>query len=216
MTSAAAADYDYLFLTFDVAAARTAPRDFARRLAAEGSARIAEAGGELIGLFTPQLGWGSDEAALLLRWPEAAPGRDAVLAAIAADPGLAACRRDRLAPTLRPASGDVPPPGGIFVHRTFEIAAGDLDLFVELSGKAWTGFEGGFDSDIFGLFRTVQTEAEARAGTLRMLLVTRYADHGVWEASRDPAPEVRDLFMRRRDLTLRTRAASTVLARPEA
>ena len=204
--------YDYLFLTFAVEAARTAPRDFAQRLAAEHRARVVAAGGEVVGYFTPQLGWSSDEAALVLRWPEGAEGREAAVAATVSDPAVAAHRRDRLSPTIRPTAGDLPPPGGIFVHRVFEIAAGDLETFVALSGQAWTGFEGGFDSDIFGLFRTAQTEAKTRAGTLRMLLVTRYADHGVWEASREPAPEVRDLFLRRRDLTLRTRAASTVLA----
>jgi hypothetical protein len=210
---AALADYDYLFLTFDVAAASTAPRDFALRLSGEIGGRIAAAGGEAIGLFTPQLGWGSDEAALLLRWPGASDAREAQVAALAADPALAACRRDRLSATLRPAPGDRPKPGGIFVHRTFEIAASDADAFIALSGRAWTDFEGGFDTDIYGLFRTAPTADDLKTGALRMLLITRYADHGVWEASREPSAAARDLFMKRRDLTRRTRAASTVLAR---
>lgn len=206
-----AAIYDYLFLTFVVDASRTAVRDFAARLADPLRLALEKAGGEIVGFFTPQLGWSSDEAALLLRWTGDAAGRDAAVAAIRDDPALAAVRRDRLAPTIRPAPGDRPPPGGIFVHRVFEIAEADVAAFVALSGQAWTGFEGGFESDIFGLFRTVATEDDARAGRVRMLLVTRYADHGVWEASRAPAPEVRDLFMRRRDLTRRTYAASTLL-----
>lgn len=206
----ATAIYDYLFLNFAVETQRSAQRDFAERLAEHG-ALVGEAGGELVGYFAPQLGWGSDEAALILRWPAEAPRREAAVAALSADPALASVRRDRLSPTLRPAAGDLPPAGGIFVHRVFEIAAADKAEFLELSGKAWGGFEGGFDSDIFGLFETAPTAEEARAGRLRMLLVTRYADHGVWEASRQPAPQVRDLFMRRHALTIRTRAASTVL-----
>ncbi|WP_374575915.1 hypothetical protein [Phenylobacterium sp.] len=204
--------YDYLFLTFAVDASRAAPRAFAERLAGPHRRALEAAGGELVGYFTPQLGWSSDEAALILRWPADAPGRKAAVDGLCADPALAGARRDRMAATIRPGPADLPPPGGIFVHRVFEIDAADVDMFVALSGQAWGGFEGGFDSDIFGLFRVSPTAEDARAGGTRMLLVTRYADHGVWEASRAPAPEVRDLFMRRRDLTRRTVAASTLLA----
>ena len=207
----ATAIYDYLFLSFAVDRARSAPRDFAGRLA-EHKALVTNAGGELVGYFAQQLGWGSDEAALILRWPAEAPGREAAVAAVAADPALAAVRRDRLTPTLRPGPTDLPPSGGIFVHRLFEIAAADKAEFVDLSGKAWGDFEGGFDSDIFGLFETAQTAAEARSGRQRMLLITRYADHGVWEASRQPSARAADLFARRHALTIRTSAASTVLA----
>jgi len=42
-------------------------------------------------------------------------------------------------------------------------------------------------------------------------LITRYADHGVWEASRDPTSEAMQIFARRQQLTRRSWAASTLL-----
>lgn len=40
------------------------------------------------------------------------------------------------------------------------------------------------------------------------------AQTGVWEASRDPSPTARKAFVRRHELTLSTRAASTLLVAP--
>ncbi len=42
--------------------------------------------------------------------------------------------------------------------------------------------------------------------------MTRYKDHGVWEASRDPTTEGMKTLMRRQAITRVTWAASTLLA----
>jgi len=127
-------------------------------------------------------------------------------------PGLIArARIERLTETLRPADDAVPRPGGIYVHRWFEVGAADADAFIDLSGQGWRRFEAQFDTQIFGLFRAAPSDADGAAGLQRLLLLTRYADHGVWEASRDPTSEAMQIFARRQQLTRRTWAASTLL-----
>jgi hypothetical protein len=203
--------YDYLFLTL----ARTpalnprAPgphQALARRLSERGRA-LAEARGEVVGQFAPQLGWANLDAAVLVRW-QGAPG-DA--AAALADPMIAEVRSHQLTPTVRPGVGDHPLAGGIHVHRWFEIDAGAVDEFVALSVEGWRTFEVDFDARIFGLFRAEPDARDTAAGAVRVLLVTRYGDHGVWEASRDPTKAAMQSFMRRAQLTRRTWAASTLL-----
>ena len=49
------------------------------------------------------------------------------------------------------------------------------------------------------------------AGATRLLLCTRYRDHGVWETSRDPTTDAMAAFQRRQKLTRDTWAASTLL-----
>lgn len=160
----------------------------------------------VVGQFSPQLGWANNEAAVLLRRTDhAAPS---VLAA----PGLiAAAEVEPLTATLRPADDARPLPGGIYVHRWFEVDAAAADEFVALSGQGWERFEAQFDTQIFGLFRAEATPADREAGRARLLLLTRYADHGVWEASRDPTSEAMQIFARRAQLTRRSWAASTLL-----
>ncbi|PZQ60307.1 MAG: hypothetical protein DI570_14410, partial [Phenylobacterium zucineum] len=116
------------------------------------------------------------------------------------------------APTARPSPTDHPKPGGIHVHRWFVIDTAALDEFVRLSTEGWKDFEARFDTNILGLFTAAQTEAERAAGRTRLLLITRYADHGVWETSRDPSTAAMAAFMRRQKLTRDTWAASTLLA----
>ena len=161
---------------------------------------------EVVGQFAPQLGWANNEAAVLLR------RREGDAASALAAPGLIAdARVQRLTPTLRPADGDTPKTGGIYVHRWFKVDAGAADEFIELSGQGWLRFEAQFDTRIFGLFRTAPSPADTEAGLARLLLLTWYADHGVWEASRDPTSEAMRIFARRQQLTRRSWAASTLL-----
>lgn len=198
-----AAVYDYLFL--DLETAPPGPAVAARLKAA--APALAAAGGEVLGVFTPQLGWRSRQAAVLLRWSGTAAGRESVLASLGG-------QRDRLAPTARPAPTDRPKPGGIYVHRWFVIDTPALDEFVALSTEGWRDFEARFDTNIFGLFTADPTEADRAAKQTRLLLLTRYGDHGVWETSRDPSTAAMAAFMRRQKLTRETWAASTLLAPP--
>jgi hypothetical protein len=197
-----ASAYDYL--TLELAPGRAAWAGLRAQMQSRTLPAIRVAGGTALGLFSPQLGFAANEAVLLVRWPDEAR----------ADPraieleNIQVRARDRLIATLRPADSDAPKPGGIYVHRWFTVAAANVESFVGLSGQAWPSFEGGFDSNIFGLFRADEPAAN---GDVRMLLLTRYADHGVWEASRQPAATARDAFGARHELTTSTIARSSLL-----
>ena len=120
-------------------------------------------------------------------------------------------RIDHIEPTIRPADADRPATGGVYVHRWFAIEAGAETEFVALSSQGWAHFEMLFDAKIFGLFRAEPLAADRAQNVTRLLLITRYGDHGVWEASRDPSTEAMQILMRRQALTRRTWAASTRL-----
>jgi hypothetical protein len=158
----------------------------------------------VVGQFAPQLGWANNRAAVLLR-ADVEPG------ALAVPDLVTEVRREQLTPTLRPTDERPPRAGGIYVHRWFEVDAGAAEEFVELSGQGWERFEVQFDTEIYGLFRAAPSPSDSEAGIQRLLLLTRYADHGVWEASRDPSSEAMQIFARRQQLTRRSWAASTLL-----
>jgi hypothetical protein len=198
-----AAVYDYLFLS--LARAPTPHLALADHLKAAGAALDAQ-GGEIVGQFAPQLGWANTDAAVLVRWRGGVRGDGDPLSASSA---IVETRIDPLTPTIRPADDARPAGGGIYVHRWFEIEAGAADEFIELSGQGWERFEATFDTQIFGLFRREPTDADRASGVVRLLLLTRYADHGVWEASRDPTTEAMQIFARRQQLTRRSWAASS-------
>ena len=66
--AAETAMYDYLVLDLDNAKDGGPPaRAYAAAVRAK-AAGVAAAGGEIVGLFTPQLGWVARQAALLVRW----------------------------------------------------------------------------------------------------------------------------------------------------
>jgi hypothetical protein len=200
---------DYVFLT--LARAPTPHPALARRLA-EAAPALKAAGGEIVGQWAPQLGWANDEAAVLVRWA----GPHGELGAITALEGVAKASVEHLEPTIRPGDAERPPTGGVFVHRWFAVEAGAEDEFVALSSQGWDHFEQLFDAKIFGLFRAEPSADDRTAGLSRLLLITRYADHGVWEASRDPSTEAMQIFLRRQQLTRRSWAASTRLVGPPA
>jgi hypothetical protein len=203
-----AAVYDYLFLDLKPTPGGPPGPALAKRLRAG-----TPAGVEVVGLFQPQLGWHSRQAGLLLRRASGAAGAEQAVEAIGGDPGIQRVVHDRLAPTVRPAAGDAPPPGGIYVHRWFAVVADAVPEFVQLSVEGWRDFEGRFETHIFGLFQAERTAQDRQQGATRMLLITRYRDHGVWETSRDPTTDAMASFARRGKLTLDSWAASTLLVR---
>ena len=205
--------YDYLFLDLPYTPGKPAARAVARALAPH---RIAAAGGDALGVFAPQLGWRAGEVAVLLRWTAEPQAREDAIQALIGAWGARSAGRDRLTPTLRPGVADHPQPGGIYVHRWFVIPTDRLAEFVSISGEGWRDFEARFDAQIFGLFTAGQTDADRMDGVTRLLLLTRYASHGVWEASRDPTTEAMAAFARRQQITRDTWAASTLLLRPSA
>jgi hypothetical protein len=192
------ASYSYLFLTLK----RGANPHVALAAQLKSEATRLD-GAELVGQFAPQLGWASNEAAVLWRFADNRGG-------LSSSTGLVdAMRPETLSPTLRPGDADVLEPGGIYVHRWFEMDAAAVDEFVALSAQGWDRFEAQFDARIFGLFRAAPSHADRELA--RLLLLTRYGDHGVWEASRDPTTEAMQIFARRQQLTRRSWAASSRL-----
>ena len=196
--------YTYHFLTLCDAKAETAVA-FNAYIAETARAKARESGGEVLGLFAPQLGFASHERAVLFRW------RGEAGDPLGACPQIHAVTTDRLNATARPGDGDQVKTGGIVVHRWFTIAPKDKDEFVSLSTAAWGDFESDFDSEVFGLFAVEPTAEDGAA--IRMLLVTRYGSHADWEVSRRPSETSAANFRRRHGLTKVTRACSTVLAR---
>lgn len=161
-----------------------------------------------LGLFASQLGWAATEAAVLVEDGNG-PTRDAA-EALAQSPALTVIQSRVMRPTLRPSPGARLPAGGVWVHRTFEIRTENLQTFVELSGEGWRDFEHRFDARVFGLFEVIEPRRDP--AVIELLLLTRYGSHGIWEDSRDPSTEAMQTFARRAALTLRTRAASSLLA----
>lgn len=196
--------YDYLFVDLAPGAQAAA--------FAEAAGKAMGKEGEVLGLFTPQLGWRAGQVALLVRWKDGAAGREAAILALMAAPEAAQARRERMAATLRPLVGDRPMGGGVYVHRWFVVDRAGVPEFLELSSTGWLDFEARFDTQIFGLFAAERTAEDNAAGVTRLLLITRYGDHGVWETSRDPSTAAMAAFARRRKLTRDTWAASTLLA----
>jgi hypothetical protein len=199
------AHYDYL--SFHLARGRQAWADFAAHV--RGAApKIAAAGGEVLGLFQPQLGFASNEAVVLLRWPDAGPDR---LRELDQAPGVVTLHPEKLTPTVRPADGDLLKPGGVYVHRWFTADADSVADFIALSNRAWANFESSYDTQIFGLFTAEATAADVRVGAGRLLLLTWYASHGVWENSREQTRDPEGLFARRHALTRTTIGRSSLL-----
>lgn len=201
--------YDHLSL--ELARGRASHGVLAGRVFGEVATALAEEGGEVAALFSPLLGFASNEASLLVRWRGEPPAASPALAALAGAEPVVSARRNRLSPTLRPKDGDLPREGGVYVQNWFTVDAGAEDEFVALSGQAWPDFEARFDTRIFGLFRAQAGEEDRAAGASRLLLVTWYADLGVWQASRNPTTDAWTVFMRRHELTRVSLARSCLL-----
>jgi len=201
--------YDYLFLELDDAEGGTPARAYADAVKAR-LPGITAAGGEVLGLFTPQIGWVARQAALLIRWKPDATGRTGEASALIRGKTVRFGQREKLAATSRPTMADGLKPGGIYVHRRFVVEAKNVPEFLALSQEGWLDFERRFEANIFGLFTAERTSNDVRQGVTRLLLMTRYKDHGVWEASRDPSTAAMAAFRRRAAITKDTWNASTL------
>jgi hypothetical protein len=155
----------------------------------------ASLGDHLVAVFAPSLGYATNQALVLT-------DDAATLGAVKVAPGVVSVDHHQLTATTRPTTAAArPKTDGIYVHRWFTIDGGAVDEVVALSNEAWVGFEGGFDSDVFGLFVVDASPEDVREGARRMLLMTHYRDFATWEASRKPDPKTARAFARRRELT---------------
>ena len=197
--------FDYR--TLELARGRASWVALAAHIRETASKAIAEAGGELLGLFSPQLGFASNEATVLARWPSVI--RDT--ANTFTVPEVVSSRRETLSPTVRPKDTQKLRAGGIYVHRWFTIDKERAAEFIDLSNRAWGNFEGTYDTEIFGLFTAEPNEDDRRASAQRLLLLTWYHDYGGWEASREQAQDAKSLFAQRHLLTRSTIGRSSLL-----
>ena len=201
--------YDYIFLDLNHDPGVPPTRAYLQQVR-ERAPAIQAAGGDILGLFTPQIGWFARQAALLVRWSGDAKGRAGHVSALSTGKNVKAAQRGRLTATLRPAPTDKIQPGGIYVHRWFIVKSADVPQFLELSGTGWADFEVKFDTKIFGLFTADRTPNDVSSGTVRLLLLTRYKDHGVWETSRDTSTAAMAAFAKRQAITRDTWNASSL------
>ena len=106
-------------------------------------------GSQLVAVFSPLLGFASNQALVLT---DAKAPTEAVMRA----PGVVSVERWRcsgLRPVIRPGRGrEGRQPWASTSHNWFTIDANGFDEFVRLSGEAWPDFEGHFETRIFGLF----------------------------------------------------------------
>jgi hypothetical protein len=172
------------------------------RLLETGLADGVDVWGRFFGLF----GIGSNELVLMLHGP-----RDLPVEPIEAA-GFEVVERHALVPTVRPKAFAPLTRPGLYVFRFFDVRNVDVEEIAGLSQEAWTSFE---DTDAYaaepqGLF--CQADRSTERGV--MLLLTWYDGLESWQTSRQPAPEARENFKRRHQLTLGTIAYATRLLQP--
>lgn len=149
--------------------------------------RAQETGGALFGCWHSLAGLGlaRDEGIALSAWSSeddarAAPPPDVT--------GLTGSSQHIFEATVRPTSDAPPTYDGVYVFRWFDIDADDWEDFRDISNAAWPNMEDVFDVNICGFWRSL----DVAAPEAKVLLLTRYADLSVWEASRwwnNKAPE---------------------------
>jgi hypothetical protein len=197
----------YEYRTLELARGRAAWTALATHLREKASKAFTDSGGVLLGVFSPQLGFASNEATALTRWPSGVLDVSGVFDL----PEVIASRHETLVPTVRPKNDQKLRSGGIYVHRWFTIDDERTADFIDLSNRAWGNFEGSYDTEIFGLFTAEPNEADRVVSAQRLLLLTWYRDHGVWEASREQARDAKSLFAQRHLLTRSTIGRSSVM-----
>ena len=195
---------------YEVRRIRISPRAWPRvieEITTQGAKRVDEAGGLLYGLFTPQIGLPANEGIVITHWPGAgaeAPTQSPVTEGIT---DVLEASVERLVATVRPTEPVPASKGGVYAHRWFELKETDWPEFVSLSEAAWPDFEGAFECEVHGFWRSLEA-SEAKA---RVLLLTNYSSLAVWERSRRPTSAAGERFARRHQLTEYTVVVTTQL-----
>lgn len=179
-----------------------------------GAARLAERQGALYGIWRSQIGRPRDELAVITVWPDEAAAGEAETLLLQGQPAVRACESERMTPTLRPSDPAPPRRQGNYAFRWFETPAGHWQEFLDLCAGAWPGFEAAYDSQVVGLWRSLEDTGN-RGAVRRSLLMTRRPDLAMWERSKIPAgeaeAEVRRKLSRRYDLCDWTLVYTTTL-----
>ena len=153
-------------------------------------------GGTLFGCWRSVVGLGlaRDEGIALTAWPDEALARAA--------PVVEGAEQVILTATLRPTDDESPTSPGVYVFRWFGIEQQNWEAFAKISDAAWPNMESVFDTKIYGFWRSLESTQDRDD----VLLLTRYADLSVWEASRwwnNPVKEANESmsrFARRNDM----------------
>ena len=193
-----------------------APRQWqalAARLASDGAARLAAAGGTLYGVWRSQIGRPRDELQAITVWATPTAAKAAEQALLGSDKDVLRACSETMAPTLRPTDRTPPARQGNYAFRWFATPAPHWPEFLDLCAAGWPGFESAYDSQVIGLWqatgdRTASAPDEAsgagRQDGVRSLLLTRRPNLAMWERSKLPEgaaeAEVRDKLSRRYDL----------------
>ena len=151
-------------------ALQSAPTSFRERF----QARTDASDGKLFGCWRSVVGLGlaRDEGIAVTSWSN-------IEQANAAAPGPNS-ERTLLQATVRPTSDVAPTYEGVYVFRWFDVAEADWQDFCDTSNAAWPNMEDVFDVNICGFWKSIETAPPLS----KTLLLTRYADLSVWEASR--------------------------------
>jgi len=180
-----------------------------------GSRRLVEAGGALYGIWRSQIGRPRDEVTAMTVWPDVAAAAGANAALCDGIDDIRECESERMVPTLRPDSPAPPTRQGNYAFRWFETPAEHWDEFLDLCAGAWPGFEASYDSQVIGLWRSLDDNDAMR----RSLLLTRRPNLAMWERSKIPEGEaemeVRRKLNRRYDICDWTVVFTTTLLTAE-
>ncbi|MDP7391193.1 MAG: hypothetical protein QGH07_05015 [Alphaproteobacteria bacterium] len=123
------------------------------------------------------LGPTRDEGIALSAWPDSATANGALAPAI---DGLDSAETEALEAMVRPTDDAPPAYDGVNVFRWYDIADADWPDFRDMSDTTWPIMEEVFHVNIRGFWRGLETAPPAA----KVLLLTRYADLSVWDASR--------------------------------
>jgi len=147
--------------------------------------RLADGNGKLYGLWRSQIGRPRDEVTAMTVWPDPESAVRTEEALISGVVDIRDCESERMVPTLRPDTPAPPHRQGNYAFRWFETPAEHWDEFLELCAGAWPGFESAYDSQVIGLWRSLDGGDDLR----RSLLVTRRPNLAMWERSKIPEGE---------------------------
>jgi len=180
-----------------------------------GGAAVAEAGGQLYGVWLGQIGLSANQGIVVTAWQDLESAKRHGSDAVEGINDITASETLYVEPTARPENATPPEGPGIFAHRVFEVRREDVDRFIELSTEAWPEFEQIFGARIFALWR----ETGHDRANERLILLTRYPDYAAWEQSRywrpEPDPNAAGALQRfreRREITVDTVVYTTRLA----
>lgn len=184
-------------------------RPWLQTLREDGIDKLTALGGELYGMWSPIFGLASNQLILMTSWDSPDGVTQHVTEMLTALDGIVSVAHHMVVPTVRPTTNTPPSKPGLYVHRWFLMEPGHVDEAVELSNTAWETFEHTFEAEVIGFFRTIEPQTELS----ELMLLNWYPNLAAWEASRNLslAPEARQRFRRRLELSKEMRAIATSL-----